>query len=129
MIRAFSTCRRFFYSRASLVSFSKPGRRVLCRAMIALDQLTCAQCEPCIGQPFTCSVPAFSLTLEDAVVLGAARPGVERSPFSLRFHGAPTLRLSQQIYRLENARLGSLEIFIVQTGADAQASHFEAIFN
>ncbi len=97
--------------------------------MIALDQLTCAQCEPCIGQPFTCSVPVFALTLAEAVVLGAARPGVGRAPFSVRFHGAPSLRLPQQVYRLENAQLGTLDIFVVQTGADAQASHFEAIFN
>lgn len=97
--------------------------------MIALDQLTCAQCEPLVGQPFTCSDPVFAITLAEAVVLGAARPGVERQPFALRFHGAPALRLPQQVYRLENAQLGPLDIFIVQTGADTQASHFEAIFN
>ncbi len=97
--------------------------------MIALDQLTHAHCEPCTGQTFTCGEPAFSLTLVEAALLGAARTGTERTPFALRFCGDPSLRIPQQIYQLENAQLGPLEIFIVQTGADRDASHFEAVFS
>jgi hypothetical protein len=97
--------------------------------MIALDQLTHVLCEPCTGQVFTCVEPAFSLTLMEVALLGAARIGSVRRPFSLRFQGAPSLRIPQQIYRVENERLGPMEIFIVQTGVDRDASHFEAIFS
>jgi len=86
---------------------------------------------PCVGQAFALSATtgAIPLTLAEARALGAGRPGATRAPFSLTFHGAPSLRLPQGIYRLENTTLGTVEIFLVQVAADAAASHFEAIFN
>jgi hypothetical protein len=54
-----------------------------------------------------------------------ARP----DPFTLRFEGAPPLRIPQAIYRLQNVTVGQLDLFLVQVGADAKASHFEAVFN
>jgi hypothetical protein len=54
---------------------------------------------------------------------------LRRQPFTLRFTGAPALRIPQGIYRLEHAELGSLEIFLVQTGSDGAGSYFEAVFN
>jgi hypothetical protein len=98
-----------------------------------LDLLTAAhsQFAPCVGQTF--ELPAATgpipLTLAEARPLGAAHPGAARTPFALTFHGAPALRLPQGIYRLENATIGLMEIFLVQVAADATASHFEAIFN
>lgn len=69
------------------------------------------------------------LTLAEVRSLGAAYPNTPRAPFSLMFHGAPALRLPQHIYRLENATLGAMEIFLVQIADHAEASKFEAIFN
>ncbi len=90
-----------------------------------------AQFAPCVGQTFELPSAAgpIALTLAEVRPLGAAYPGAPRAPFALTFHGAPALRLPQGIYRLENAALGAMEIFLVQVAADATASHFEAIFN
>lgn len=99
--------------------------------MIALEQLTRAHFEPCIGQLFVCTTPTgpVPLTLAEAAQLGSERPGTDRAPFAVRFHGPAKLRLPQHIYRLDNEQLGGMEVFLVQTGADATTSHFEAIFN
>jgi hypothetical protein len=99
--------------------------------MLDLLAATHAQFAPCVGQTFdlaTTTVP-IPLTLAEARPLGTARPGATRDPFALTFHGAPALRLPQGTYRLQNATLGTMEIFLVQVAADATASHFEAVFN
>ena len=99
--------------------------------MLDLATATRDQFEPCVGQTFElAATPApISLTLAETRALGASRPEARRPPFALTFHGAPALRLPQGIYRLENATLGPMDVFLVQTAADATASHFEAIFN
>lgn len=99
--------------------------------MLDLATASHAQFAPCLGQTFTLSTTdgPIALTLAETRALGSARPGASREPFALTFHGAPALRLPQGIYRLENAELGAMEIFLVQVAADATASHFEAIFN
>ena len=87
----------------------------------------------CVGQRF--EIPAspgsiaIAIELAEVRPLGGAAPGTTREPFALTFRGAPALRLPQRIYRLENATLGILEIFLVPIAGDATASHFEAIFN
>jgi hypothetical protein len=99
--------------------------------MLDLATVTRAQFASCIGQTF--ELPAttgpVALTLAEARPLGAAHAGGPREPFALMFHGVPTLRVPQGIYRLEHATLGAMEIFLVQVAADATASHFEAVFN
>jgi hypothetical protein len=86
---------------------------------------------PLVGQIFEAVFTdgRLPLTLAEARSLGAPSRAGGRPPFSLTFHGKPGLRMPQRIYRLENATMGSKEIFIVQVGDDAQASKFEAIFN
>ena len=99
--------------------------------MLDLANASRTQFEPLAGQTF--DLPATTgripLTLAEVRRLGAARPGTGREPFALTFRGAPALRLPQQIYRLEHATLGAMEIFLVQTGADAGGSQFEAVFS
>lgn len=84
-----------------------------------------------VGQVFEAvfSDGRLPLTLVEARPLGAPRaPGV-RVPFALTFHGKSALRLPQRVYRLENATLGTMEIFLVQVALDANQSTLEAIFN
>jgi hypothetical protein len=99
--------------------------------VIALNQLTHAHFEPYVGQAFQCSDGKNScpLTLAKVRKLAGGRAGAPREPFALDFEGVPTLRIPQGIYRVEHPQLGTMEIFIVQTGASATASHFEVIFN
>ena len=99
--------------------------------MLDLATASHAQFAPCVRQRFEIPASPGPIALELAEVrpLGAAAPGTAREPFALTFRGAPALRLPQGIYRLENATLGILEIFLVPIASDATASHFEAIFN
>src|SRR5262245_44921927 len=99
--------------------------------MLELDKVDRATFTPHLNETFDVvfSDGRLTLTLADVRELGEARPGVSRKPFALTFHGAPKLRLPQHIFRLEHATLGAMEIFLVQTGADQNASQFEAIFS
>ncbi len=94
--------------------------------MLDLATATHAQFEACLNQPFALQ-PALVLT--EVRALGAARPGTTREPFALTFRGAPGLRLPQQIYALENAALGAMDVFLVQTADGPSGSFFEAVFN
>jgi hypothetical protein len=40
-----------------------------------------------------------------------------------------SVRLPQHIYAVSNSQLGTMEIFLVQTGVDSSGSYFEAVFN
>jgi len=99
--------------------------------MLELDKVDCATFTPCLGQTFEAVFAdgRLPLTLAEARPLGAAPAGAARAPFALTFHGAPRLRLSQRIYRLEHAALGAMDIFLVQIAGDASGSQFEAVFN
>ncbi len=99
--------------------------------MLELEQVDQATFAPYLGQIFEAIVNdgRLSLTLAEVRPLAAAPRGGPRPPFALTFHGPPTLRLPQQIYRLDHSTLGAMEIFLVPIAADASASRFEAIFN
>ena len=99
--------------------------------MLELDKVDQTTFAPDLGQTFEAVFTdgRVPLTLAEVRPLGAARPGVPRTPFALTFHGAPELRLPQHIYRLENATLGTMEIFLVPIAADARGSQYEAVFN
>ncbi|MEA3210565.1 MAG: hypothetical protein QOE70_3622 [Chthoniobacter sp.] len=95
--------------------------------MLDLAQATCADFAACLDQPFslpTAAPAGFALTLIEARLLGP-RPGATREPFALKFKAAQPIRLPQAIYRLENERLGAMEIFLVQIAP----AEVEAVFN
>jgi hypothetical protein len=85
----------------------------------------------CLQQSFRVALGSASLDLElvgaDPLGSGDPAPG-RRRPFSLIFHGPQAPVLPQRIYRLENAVLGTLEIFLVPIGPDAAGLRYEAIF-
>ena len=98
--------------------------------MLDLAKVQCADFAPCLHQDF--QIVFADGTLEINLVEARARTAPEgalRDPFTLTFRGAPELRLPQQIYRLSNATLGEMEIFLVQIAADQTSSTFEAVFN
>lgn len=61
--------------------------------------------------------------LVDVTEYAADPPGTLRAPFSVLFHGPLEPVLSQGIYRLEEERLGTLELFVVPIGPDEPAAH------
>jgi hypothetical protein len=95
-----------------------------------LDKVTKETFEPRKGETFTLSdeaAGAVELTL--AEVRGTGLQGrASREQFSLHFRGPKDPRLPQRIYRLENAELGALEIFLVPIARDERGMTYEAVF-
>jgi hypothetical protein len=98
--------------------------------MLDLAQVHCEQFAACLNQDFAIllSDGALLLQLSEVRPLGN-RPESLRDPFALTFLGRAGLRLPQMIYKMRNATLGEMEIFLVQIGADQTGSTFEAVFN
>ena len=65
---------------------------------------------------------AFDVELVEVTEI--SREGGGRAPFSLVFCGGPEPPLPQAIYRVENDRLGAIEIFLVPIATD----QYEAVF-
>src|SRR5947207_14159583 len=99
--------------------------------MLELDKVTCAQFAACLNQDFEIVFPdgTLDVKLAEAKPGGPNQPAHVRQPFSLTFRADGNLLLPQGIYKMRNARLGEMEIFLVPIGADANSSTFEAVFN
>jgi hypothetical protein len=98
--------------------------------MLELDKVECEQFAACLNQDFEIvfSDGTLPLKLSEAKPLGA-RPESIREPFALTFLGRAGLRLPQGIYKMRNANLGEMEVFLVQLATDQTGSSFEAVFN
>lgn len=85
----------------------------------------------CLEQDFEIVFPDGILPakLIEANRWGPDQPANVRQPFSLAFRIDRNLRLPQGIYKMRNASLGEMEIFLVQVAADANSSTLEAVFN
>ncbi|HEX9733610.1 MAG TPA: hypothetical protein VGG06_16685 [Thermoanaerobaculia bacterium] len=89
--------------------------------------------EPLVGQTFTFSAPAGQ---EVETLLDHCRPlggqtvaDAVRGPFALVFTTETREVLPQQTVKVENAALGSLEIFVVPVGPDPKGRmQYEVIF-
>jgi hypothetical protein len=98
--------------------------------MLDLAEARCEQFAACLNQDFEIVFPdgTLALKLSEARPLGS-RPESIRQPFALTFVAPRPLRLPQSIYKIRNATLGEMEIFLVQLAADQTRSMFEAVFN
>jgi hypothetical protein len=88
---------------------------------------------PHVGEAFDVVLGEASagLTLIEARPLPVAGvvSGLLRLPFSLLFRSASMIVLPQKIYRLKNAGLGALDIFLVPIARDGAGIVYEAVFN
>jgi hypothetical protein len=94
----------------------------------AIAELVRTDFEPLVGEAFTAvhEGAPIALRLEEVRALGSAlRPG---GAFSLTFAGPSSPLLPQATYRVENAGLGVLDIFIVPVGRRQDSLIYEAIF-
>ena len=99
--------------------------------MLELDKVDRALFAEFVDQDFEIVLKDATLNarLVEVVSLGAARTG-NREPFVLRFRAADgPVRIPQHIYTVSNSQLGTMEIFLVQIGADSVGAYFEAVFN
>ena len=98
--------------------------------MLDLAKAQCADFAACLNQDFQIVLTDGTLPVKLSEARAREAPeGATRDPFTLTFRGSPQLRLPQGIYKLTNAQLGEMEIFLVQIAADAASSTFEAVFN
>ena len=58
-----------------------------------------------------------------------AYPGMVREPFSLTFKCENKVIFPQKLYRMRNAHLGEMNIFVVPTGRDYTGIFYDALFN
>lgn len=96
-------------------------------AIVTLDHFA-----RCVGEGFEIDMGTGSLVF----TLTEARPlpeqgfaGMTRAPFALLFRSESKVLLPQQIYRLTNATLGILDIFLVPIARDKDGIVYQAIFN
>jgi hypothetical protein len=100
-----------------------------------LETLTLATFTDCVGNVFRLhrgAAAPLDVELTEATPLGAEgteRPAGRREPFAIVFRGPRHVVLPQKIYALEHPRLGTLELFVVPIGPDAQGMRYEAVFN
>jgi hypothetical protein len=98
--------------------------------MLDLAKVQCADFAACVNQDFEIAIGGGPLILQLFEARPReAQPGMTRDPFTLTFRGPPPLRLPQGIYKMSNATIGEMEIFLVQIAADETGSTFEAVFN
>jgi hypothetical protein len=101
--------------------------------MLDLEKLTRTDFEPLIGNDFEITDSGGNSArvrlAEVHVWSGEAHANEARHPFTLRFVGDARLRVPQQIYRVEHATLGVMEVFLVQTGASNRGAEIEAVFS
>lgn len=86
----------------------------------------------CVGEGFQIDMrtgfPALTLT-EARPLPEQGFAGMTRAPFALLFRSEAKVLLPQQIYRLSNATLGILDIFLVPVARDKNGFIYQAIFN
>jgi hypothetical protein len=69
--------------------------------------------------------------VELELVEATAVPGGENAeppPFTMQFRGPAEPVLAQATYQLSHSTLGTLDIFVVPTAADADGASYEAVF-
>ncbi len=95
-----------------------------------LENLTRASFEPYLNTRFTVT-RGVSKTLELELVEVADKTPArfEGEQFSLIFLGPTEPELLQQIYRLEHADMGNIDLFLVPVGREASGRFYEAFFN
>jgi hypothetical protein len=99
-----------------------------------LENLTAEQFQALVGTRFRV-VPRRASDVEVElyeVALHEPHDGPRVQPFSLRFRdgrGPGTPALPQQIFQVEHSTLGTMAIFLVPIGPDAQGMCYEAVFN
>jgi hypothetical protein len=85
----------------------------------------------CLDQPFSLlfngTTHALTLISVDRLAASAAK-GVPEA-FSIVLRGKREPVLEQQIYRINNDRLGEMELFIVPIGPDDKGMRYEAVFS
>lgn len=104
-------------------------------ASVALKHLTKENFQLALNDTFilranaTESLDLKLVAVNDLTERAGKLASLDRSPFSLHFRGPTTPWAQQHIYRLENDKLGPLELFLVPVGPEPQGMLYEAVFS
>jgi len=97
-----------------------------------LDTLTRESFLPYLKQSFRVTPQigeGFEAVLIEISEIGSEQAGERRRSFSIVLRGPSERPLDQQICRIEHPELGSLDLFLVPIGPDADGIRLEAVFN
>ena len=100
--------------------------------MLELDRVGPTDFSPLLHDTFrlvTADGASLGLELVEVHESGRNRPAQERSSFALLFKGTRDKLLPQQMYQMEHATLGLMELFIVPVQEDQTGYYYEAVFN
>jgi hypothetical protein len=100
--------------------------------MLDLSRVGATDFSPLLHDTFrlvTLGGVSLDLELVEVYESGRNRPGQERSSFSLLFKGPRDKLLLQQMYRMEHATLGVMDLLIVPVREDQNGHYYEAVFN
>ena len=120
------------YERQAVVHGSR--RSDVTHTITMLENITIDDCSPLNGDAFAVDIgdtEPLSLELVEVKSLGEAPDERFRAPFSLLFHGPLRPLLPQRTYAVQHAEMGSLELFLVALGPNADGTHmrYESVFN
>ncbi len=97
-----------------------------------LDKLTKDSFSKCLHQTFTIHLagqdPVETELIEVRGLVAVDDDPDRREPFSVVFRGPKEVTLEQGIFKLENATLGALDLFLVTNGPDQDGMRHEAVF-
>jgi hypothetical protein len=99
---------------------------------LALDRVTADTFSGHVGTEFELSMgeslpSVTTLVLREVTTSRLITP--DRVPFSLVFDGPAYPALEQQIYRLNHAELGAVDIFLVPVAGNAESRQYQAVFS
>jgi len=86
----------------------------------------------CVNQSFDVSIGDTSVVMSLVSIRNLKAniyPGMFRDPFALTFKSAALVVLPQKIYKMKNASIGEINIFICPVGRDVEGIIYEAIYN
>lgn len=96
-----------------------------------IENLTSESFSGRIGETFRIRIDDET-TIDTVLSEVAERPRsarLQRTPFSLLFHGPKDVVLPQRIYVVEHGEMGTLQIFLVTVGPDDRGMRYEAVFS
>ena len=86
-----------------------------------------------VNEVFTITDGAVTVELElvecNQLTAHPAGNTPQRESFSLVFRGPMNLALPQRTFSLQNAAMGTMDIFLVPIGPDGKGLQYEAVFN
>ena len=104
-----------------------------------LNKLTSADFSPHLNQTFkihyhSTKVLEVQLVLEVELIevaeyAGKSKRPSKRRPFSILFRGPKDANLPQGVYKIEQDKMGTVELFLVPIMPDEKGSLYESVFN